>query len=502
MTALPPGHVNPYAPAAAPLDPSPVAPGTDPGSPRAGRIAWIIAIVLGIAIVLVQQVGVSAKTAANQAVPGPDAPLVDPADASLMVSKILVKLANTMPPESRSGLAANLDTKGVPVESAIALVPAIGELKGAAGALDVLADLRARDTGGVFNTDLDNLQTLYERGPDALAPETRTRIEKRLGWAGRLALVFGKPDTDPVRAALLANGPAVLVLVLVMGSAVCGGFLLGCVLLVLFAVAIAGGRIKPRLNRAVPGGSIGIEIVAVFMACFFALKLISLGLGALMIGNKTGAAADQAEYHLTIALLIIQWLILPAVLLWPTIRTLRQPDARRALGLHSGEGVLKEIGCGIVGYIAGVPLLLAGAILTFIFMIIVQAIEQAMGNPVAKGPVNPLLEYFDQGPLLIILLGALAVVWAPIVEEAVFRGGLLRQLHTRVHFLIAAVLTAFAFAFMHGYPILMMGPIIGLAIGFAALRWWRGSLISCITAHALHNTIVTAMLFAFSSLLG
>lgn len=494
-----------------PLEPRPgayqptstAAPTADPGSRRAALISWIIVVVCAIAVVIFQQVGVSSKTAAAQATPEPDAPLVGEFDQAAMMGKLIVKASRSVDPAQRPQLSIYLaDSDTMPAEQSLAIVPAVAEVLGKDAALERLDTIEGRPTGKEFQTDIDHLRTLYQSGPDALDPTIRTRIAKRFGWAGDLALTFGKPDTDPKRAAMLDGGALLITVMLTAGALLCVGFLGGLVLLALFFISVATGKIKPRLTRPPAGGSVGIETAAVFIACFLGLKVLAEVLAAVMLGNKTGPALAEAEGQLHIVTLVLQWLILPVVLLWPMIRQFRQPDARRALGLHSGTGVFKEIGVGIIGYIASVPVFLAGALLSVILMFVWQAIQQAMGVPPAKGPINPLLDYFAQSPAFVLLLASLAVIWAPITEEVVFRGGMLRQLHTRINIIPAAIITAIAFALMHGYPIIMMGSILGLAVSFAMLRWWRGSLISCITAHCMHNAIVSALLFSLVKALG
>lgn len=483
-----------------PPPPTPRAP--DPGSPRAERTAWLLTIILGIAIVFIQQVGVSSKTTAKQAAPAPDAPLVDSFDPTLLTGKIIVKISSLVPPHQRGDLATNLDPSAASVEQAIALVPIIAELRGKDAALQLIDQIRNRNGASTITADLDLLHTIYTSTPSALAPEAQAQLQRRLGWAGDLALTFGQPDTDPARAAIFANASGLLVFLILVGLGILGAFFAGCAVLLYWLITYSSARSTPRLPRPVTGGSVGIETVALFMACFLALKLLSLAMGELFVGNLTGPAADAAEHRLTITVMILQWVILPIVLFWPTIRGLQQPDARKALGLHRGNGFIKEIAAGFLGYIACFPLLIAGAIASVLLMFAWQIIQKALGGTPPNPPANPLLDYFEQGPTLLILLATLAVIWAPIVEEVVFRGGLLRQLYTRTNIILAAIISSIVFAFMHGYPIIMLGSIIGLAMGLAMLRWFRGSLISCITAHAIHNALVSALLFTLVKLLG
>lgn len=501
MTHLP---LEPRPGTYAPTEPNPASgPLPDPGSRRAAFISWIVVIVCAIAVVIFQQIGVSSKTAAAQAAPEPDALLVGEFDQAAMMGKVIVKASQSFDPAQRSQLSIYLqDSDTMPVEQRLAIVPAVAEVLGKDTALARLDAIEARPASKEFQTDIDQLRTLYQSGPDALDPSVRTRIVKRFGWSGDLALTFGSPNTDPKRAALLSGGPQLIAVMLSVGALICVGFFGGLVLLALFVIGAATGKIKSRLTRPASGGSVGIETAAVFIACFFGLKILAEVLAYLMLGNKTGTALAEAEGQLHIITLAIQWLILPVVLIWPMIRQFRQPEARRALGLHSGTGVFKEIGVGIIGYIASVPVFFGGAVISLILMIAWQALQTALGVPPAKGPINPLLDYFAQSPAFVLLLASLAVIWAPITEEVVFRGGMLRQLHTRMNIIPAAILTAIAFALMHGYPIIMMGSILGLAVSFAMLRWWRGSLISCITAHCMHNAIVSLLLYSLVKALG
>jgi len=43
---------------------------------------------------------------------------------------------------------------------------------------------------------------------------------------------------------------------------------------------------------------------------------------------------------------------------------------------------------------------------------------------------------------------------------------------------------------------------VALALGFSLLRYWRGSLIACVVAHALHNALVSGLLILLVSIVG
>ena len=87
---------------------------------------------------------------------------------------------------------------------------------------------------------------------------------------------------------------------------------------------------------------------------------------------------------------------------------------------------------------------------------------------------------------------ACVTVWAPIVEEVVFRGCLYRHIRSRVPAVVAALGSALAFGLMHGYELVLLGPVLSLGLIFAMMREWRGSLVGPIVMHALHNATVLA----------
>ena len=61
----------------------------------------------------------------------------------------------------------------------------------------------------------------------------------------------------------------------------------------------------------------------------------------------------------------------------------------------------------------------------------------------------------------------------------------------------AALVSALMFGLMHGYNILLLGPVITLGFVFALMREWRGSLICTMTAHFMHNATSLALVLMF-----
>ncbi len=112
-------------------------------------------------------------------------------------------------------------------------------------------------------------------------------------------------------------------------------------------------------------------------------------------------------------------------------------------------------------------------------------------------PQEPVIEYqkaLELGDLsTVVMLGLLAVVVAPIVEEVLFRGllyGALRRRHPRT---FANLATSVAFAAIHG-NLAALAPIFILGVVLAAVYERRGVLWDAIVIHAVFNSVsLTAM---------
>src|SRR5690606_29996741 len=149
-------------------------------------------------------------------------------------------------------------------------------------------------------------------------------------------------------------------------------------------------------------------------------------------------------------------------------------------------------------------ILLCGILITLGLVFLEQVIRFVAGAGERAMPQNPVIDmvFGSSDPWKIVLFFLLASLWAPLVEEAVFRGALYRHLRSRWAWPLAAAVTALAFGFMHGYPVLLLGPVISLGFGFALLREWRGSIISSMTAHCIHNAGVLMILLTVLGLIG
>jgi membrane protease YdiL (CAAX protease family) len=181
--------------------------------------------------------------------------------------------------------------------------------------------------------------------------------------------------------------------------------------------------------------------------------------------------------HTILAILSVAYLT-PAVLaLLYLQRTLRRRGARLAdIGLVFRPDVWKDVGYGVAGYLATLPLTLGlGVISRYLFR---------HDTSITPNPIMPLIVADREavGRLVIFLLAAVA---APFFEELFFRGVLYTGLRTRFSSVLSIVLSAILFAV--GHPIQDWLPIFGLGVVFATMREMRQSLVPSMTAHVLQN---------------
>ena len=140
------------------------------------------------------------------------------------------------------------------------------------------------------------------------------------------------------------------------------------------------------------------------------------------------------------------------------------------------------MGCGIVGYLAGLPLVAIAFLITL-----------ALSRFAGATPSHPIVNELRRGWGTIALIFVLAAIWAPLMEETMFRGALFNHLRGRWNWVVSPLIVGLLFALVHpqGWTTI---PVLG-AIGavLALIREWRGSLIGPMTAHALNNATVLSI---------
>jgi membrane protease YdiL (CAAX protease family) len=112
-------------------------------------------------------------------------------------------------------------------------------------------------------------------------------------------------------------------------------------------------------------------------------------------------------------------------------------------------------------------------------------------------PVDNASFLRDQGPGALVLLAVAAVLVAPVLEELLFRGVVLRGLMMRTGFWPAAVVSSVCFGALHatavgleGLPIVLATGVFGL--GLCVLTRRTGRLGPAIGVHSLRNAVAVA----------
>jgi membrane protease YdiL (CAAX protease family) len=319
----------------------------------------------------------------------------------------------------------------------------------------------------VIRDDLNVLHIIYRDGPAALSDSQRQSFLEHQGWFGQVALSYGLPDTAPQRSRMLDQAKRAF---LVSTSAVVvggGGMVLGACLMILAIILAATGRL-PLWFRPGMADTVFLEAFAVYLAGFV---LISLLIHAVVQSPGLGWT-------------LVLTVVLPVAACWPVVRGKSWTQTRLELGWHLGRGIFWEMGCGIVGYLAALPLLAIMLIITF------QLIRLS-----GTTPTHPVVNYLGGGRGEIALIYFIACIWAPVFEESMFRGALFNHLRSRHGWWLSAGLVGLLFAAVHPQGWTTIPVLGGIGMVLCGLREWRGSLVASMTAHALNNgTVITLAL--------
>ena len=401
-------------------------------------------------------VGVSAFTAKGPAATGPATTRATGAGMSA-------------PSTLTSQLIDQLDAAAKTPLERLRVIPVVGELRGREAALDRLERFEREHQVVRLRKDLDLLRALY--GRDDLAEADQQYLAERHGWFGRLALTQGASPEDARRQEVLASARRTAGMLLGVIFVGLGALGLGVILLIVAAVRLFTGSlrcayVRPASWRAGPFG----ESFALYLNCYI---ILSLALALLFGGAGPGSIWPS------VALI----LILPTAAAWLRFRGVGSDEALLGLGWHKGRGVVREVFAGILGYVTGLPVVAVGMLVS---MWIMKHTGQQAAHPIINQPLERPLEAWG--------VFVLACIVAPVLEETMFRGALFHHLRGKLGFVFSALISSLIFAAIHpqGWAAV---PVLGaIALVLSAIRQWRGSLIGCVVAHSLNNSIVTLIL--------
>ncbi|MDY7110681.1 MAG: type II CAAX endopeptidase family protein [Planctomycetota bacterium] len=332
---------------------------------------------------------------------------------------------------------------------------------------------------------------------DALTADERDALVETLGWFGELALAPPGTENTAAREAVLAPALRTFVAVIVAFVAACivgfGGFIGLVVMIVFLAMRLLRSGIEPGAAHH----GLYAETFALWLLAFLVLQLGAEAV-SLVAGGSPVLVMFAVLFAFFLSLVVLGWPVLRGVP-WSQVRA----DIGWTVGRTRSAGAWPiEVVIGLAGYAMTLPILAVGVALTFVLIVVDQALAGAQPTfAPAGGPAHPIIAELAEGNvLLIVLVLALGSIAAPIVEETMFRGVLYRHLRDvsatlglLVSIVFSTALTGFIFAVIHPQGWVAIPALMALATGFTLAREWRGTLIPAVVMHAVSNGIVLGM---------
>ncbi|MFZ4574310.1 MAG: CPBP family intramembrane glutamic endopeptidase [Phycisphaerales bacterium] len=353
----------------------------------------------------------------------------------------------------------------------VAIVAA--ELLGPSVAVNRLDTIMSEATpGGDLLREAGELKAWYAamdaKRTHTIDPAIRDWIIARQGWFGQLALSYGKPLSDDMRWETASGFEAFAAFAAFMGLFQFLTLAAGIVFLVVGISMVASGRVTPADGETVAPAHIYWETFGVFCLLF----LIMVAVGILTLGQRGGWVVFIDELAVWSAMLAI-W--------WPRLRGVSMMELSDDMGFNKGAGWGKELAVGFGVFAAGFPV-----------TALVGAIVSAMAGDQPEEPIGvAMFEPPLQGSWAPVILGAIgASIWAPVLEEIMFRGALMGALRKRMSPYAAAAVAALVFGAYHPYGVEGIASVAAGGFVYGMAKAWRGSLIAPIFAHFLWNTTI------------
>jgi membrane protease YdiL (CAAX protease family) len=440
-----------------------------------GIISWIVIAGCIAMVVAVNQLNANRRTAQSPQLLEPNVPLEMVARYAVGLNAASKSAAPQPAVDPMVMILQQLDAaaKTLPDKLRVAIV--VGELKGAPAALTRISAAGASAADPSLKNDVRLLTRIYTEGLDRVDATGQKQLLDRYGWYAHLAFGFGRPESDPDRQLATIAAHRAMIAMLVGGIAIVIAFLVGFALLILALVRLADGKITRAYVPAMMNTTPFLEAFALYLALYGVVPYLIL-------------KGSSGRTHLgLVAYLVMGVLPVAFALVWPLLRGVPAAEWRLGLGWHLGTGLIREMFCGITGYLAGLPILAAGAIVTV-----------SLTKLTGANTTHPIVNQAEGlGSAMRLLL--LAAVFAPLAEESLFRGALFHHLRSRHAWLLSSVVVSLIFAAMHPQGWAAVPTLGAIAMTFAAIREWRGTVVASATAHALNNGSIMIMLIAATS---
>jgi membrane protease YdiL (CAAX protease family) len=352
-----------------------------------------------------------------------------------------------------------------------------GELLGPQAAHDKLETLRAEvDTNGALAADIGWLSPWYAKAAKGnltpLPDDVQRTLTDRHGWFGKLAISHQRGAGDPLRWEVVSGAAGVLAFEAIDALWGWATLVVGVVLAIVTFVKIRG--FEPAMVETDVERSVYAEMFAIFLLGFLIFDAVDI----FVIGQTGSWSVFLSEAMVWSA---------SAACLWPLLRGVSFQELRIDLGWTRGQGISKEIGAGLLGYLMGLPL-------HWIYHRIVELVHIASQGDSGGGDEGiqyPLFPAPMSGTWGILLIGMLSsCLWAPFFEETFCRGALHRYLPGKLGIKGRVLITALIFGTIHPYGPTGIMDVTLAGLIFGLLREWRGSLIAPMVAHFLNNATI------------
>ena len=253
----------------------------------------------------------------------------------------------------------------------------------------------------------------------------------------------------------------------------------------LILALMAAGFRRGELKLAYPAGAENRTVTATGSTS--RLPLLEVLLLFVVGGQLVGAASFLMAQKASIFWPLWLSLCLLAVPFWPLRRGLDRGTLRFALGWYRGTGLLRELGWGILAYWASLPVLALGL-----------GVSVWLSTWSASPPHHPVSDWMTSGDGgQMVATFVLATLWAPWLEETVFRGAFYHYLRGRLGIVGSALVSALVFAALHPQGLAGLPFLMTLALVLALVREWRASIVACMTMHFIHNSITLLLITVF-----
>jgi len=323
-------------------------------------------------------------------------------------------------------------------------------------------------TNEMLRNDLETMHLLRD-GKLPMTDPSWIKLKQRHGWMAQLARVQALAVDDPERRALVKGGmrtALVCILAAMFGLLV---FALGLVVMFLAFSRWRAGSLTFTLKPVTKAeGGVMVEGFAIYLGLFL--------LAPTLLDFAPASALPWLRYA-------VGFVALGCGLVWPIWRGMGACEWHFALGLHRGKGWLREMHAGLLGWLAAVPILVLGMIAA-----------SWIADLTDVQPTHPIVDFFFGSPWVKWGAVLLAVIWAPVSEELMFRGLLFPGLSAWLRWFLGISMSAFIFAVIHPQGWAGVPAIMALAAVFSLLRQWRHSLIAPMTAHALNNGLICLLI--------